>query len=326
MLYQTIKGSYRDVVTNSQGRRRWGSGWQANLIVNQCNLLLSILMKRQAGIKGILYCAIGEGEEAWDTNRPIPLLPDTQLTSEVYREPISRDKMVYLDEDGQPTDVPTNILDISVKFRGKDIVSNGTQPVREFGLFGGDATDKANSGYLINRVTHGRYDLTPLLTINRKIHLTFTGGTVSQEKLTGFGATLPVRSIDGIRDVFASVLKEQGVRTLGDLIEIDPLTHVGSIPRVKLRELRAKARLVMGLKATLAPFVSLADYSISNILLQKPDELTDIIGSPDITSEMIVCLQEDLAVLQITLDDEQLKNITLDHLMDSTLSDTCYPC
>jgi hypothetical protein len=77
----------------------------------------------------------------------------------------------------------------------------------------------------------------------------------------------------------------------------------------------------MGLKATLAPFVPLSDYNISNLLLQKPDELTDIIGLPDITSEMVARLQEELAVLQIALDDEQLRNISLVHLMNATLSD-----
>lgn len=315
-ITQAIKGAYCDVLTDPQGRRHWESGWRSNLVVNQCNLLLSMLMKRHAGMEGILFCAIGEGEEAWDTNRPIPLLPDTQLTSEVYRKPISADQMVYLDEDGLPTDVPTNLLDISVEFRGAAIVSNGTQPLREFGLFGGDATDHTNSGYLINRVTHGRYDLTPLLTLNRKIHLTFTGGAILQEELTGFGATLPVRSIDGVGDVFAGDLNAREVQTVGDLIEIDPLTPVGSIPLVKLREFRAKARLVLSLKATLAPFVPLAEFSISHILVRKPDELADIIESPDITSKMVARLQEELAVLQIALDDIQLKDIPLGNLMN----------
>lgn len=316
MESQAIKGFFRDVMTDCQGRRHWESRWRSNLVVNQCNLLLSMLMKRHAGMEGILYCAIGEGEEAWDTNRPIPLMPDTQLTSEVYRKPISADQMIYLDEDGQPTGVPTGRLDITVEFRGEDMVSNGTQPVREFGLFGGDATDHANSGYLINRVTHDRYDLTPLLTLNRKIRLTFTGGAISQEELTGFGATLPVRSIDGVGDVFAGDLNTQKVQTLGDLIEIDPLTPVGSIPLVKLREFRAKARLVMGLKATLATFVPLAKYSIGHILIRKPDELADIMGSPDITSEMVARLQEELAILQIALDDAQLQDIPLGKLMN----------
>jgi len=275
-----------------------------------------MLMKRHKGMDGVMYCAIGAGRDGWDANRPIPLLTDTQLTKEVYRKLIPANQMVYLDEDGLPTDRPTHLLGISVEFRGKDIVSNGTQPIREFGLFGGDASGKANSGYLINRVTHGRYDLTPLLTLNRTIRLAFTGGAISQEDLTGFGATLPVRSIDGVGDVYTNDLSKQGAKTLGDLIEIDPLAPVGSIPLVKLREFRAKARLVMGLKATLAPFVPLAKYSISSILIQKPDELAAIIGSPHITSEMVARLQEELAVLQIALDDTQLQGISLENLMN----------
>jgi hypothetical protein len=278
---------------------------------------MAMLMKRHPGMEGILYCAIGEGEDAWDENRPISLLSDTQLTREVCRKPIPTDQMVYLDEDGRPTDAPTSLLDMSVEFRGEDVVSNGIQPVREFGLFGGDATDDADSGYLINRVTHARYDLTPLLTLNRKIRLTFTGSAISQEELTGFGAALPVKSIDGVGDVIEGDLNEQEIRTLGDIIEVDPITHIGNIPLIKLREFRAKARMVMGLKVTLAPFVSLADYSISRILIREPQELAEIIGSNAITSEAVARFQEELAPLQIALDDVQLQVITLADMMNN---------
>lgn len=312
-----LKGYYCDVITATRGEACWESGWQPNLVVNRCSLLLSMLMKRHPGMEGILYCAIGEGEDAWDENRPISLLSDTQLAREVCRKPIPTDQMVYLDEDDRPTDTPTSLLDISVEFRGEDIVSDGIQPIREFGLFGGDATDVANSGYLINRVTHARYDLTPLLTLNRKIHLTFTGGAISQEELTGFGATLPVKSIDGVGDVFEGDLSEQEIRTLGDMVDVDPMAQIGNIPIIKLREFRAKARMVMGLKVTLAPFVSLADYSISRLLVQEPEELADVVGSGAITSETVARFQEELAILQIALDDAQLQVIKLADLMNN---------
>lgn len=73
----------------------------------------------------------------------------------------------------------------------------------------------------------------------------------------------------------------------------------------------------MSLKATLAPFVPLADYSISEILIQKPEEITDTVGSPDTTAEMVARLQEELAVLQITLDDMQLQRIKLGDLINA---------
>ena len=306
-MNQQIKGYYHDTLFDSKRRLIRESGWNSNLVVNKCNLLMAMLMKRHADFEGILYCAVGEGEEEWDTSRPIPLLPDTKLTKEVYRQPISVDQINYIDENGQPSDTPTNHLDISVEFNGEDIVSNGTQPIREFGLFGGDATDDADSGYLINRVTHDRYDLTPLLTLNRKIHLTFKGGAISQEELTNFGAALPIYNIDGVGKKFTSALNGAGVKSLDDLVKIDPLKSIGNIPLVKLREFRAKARLVMGFKATLAPFVPLADYSISSILLQDSEKLSEIIGSPDINVEIVAHFQEELAILQVALDDETLK-------------------
>jgi hypothetical protein len=315
-ITQAIKGSYYDILTDSKCRIQWESDWQSNLIVNNCNLLLATLMKRHEGMEGNLYCAIGKGEKAWDTNRPISLLTDTQLTNEVYRKPISSDQILYLNDDGQPTGIPTNLLEIAVEFRGEDIVPNGSQPLREFGLFGGDATDNADSGYMINHVTHERYDLTPVLTLNRKIRLTFTGGAISQEELTGLGATLPVKSIDGVGDVYASDFSHHGVQTVSDLIDIDPLLPIGDIPLVKLREFRAKARMVMSLKATLAPFAPLADYSISDLLIERPEEIPDTVGSPDITAEMVARLQEELAVLQVALDDAQLQSISLGNLMN----------
>lgn len=317
VITQVIKGSYYDVFMDTKGRRHWESGWQSNLVVNQCNLLLAMLMKRDAGMEGILYCAIGEGAEAWETNRPIPLLPDTQLTNEVYRKPIPADQIVYLNNDGDPAETPTNLLEVTTEFRGEDLVSSGSQPVREFVLFGGDANEEQNTGYMINHVIHERYDLTPELTLTRKIRLKFTGAVASQEELTGLGAMWPVQSIDGVGDVFSSELSEHGVQTLSDLVGIDPLSPIGTMPLVKLREFRAKARMVMGLKATLAPFVPFADYSISNLLIKRPEDLINDVNPPDMTPEMVTRLQEELAVLQIALDDMQLENIRLNDLINA---------
>lgn len=315
-MFTLAKGYYKDVLIDPQGNIIWDSGWQSNLIVNNCNILLAMLMKDHQGIKGILYCAFGEGDETWDSKRSIPLLTDTQLTNEVFRKSILSDQILYLNSNGQPINTPSTLLEICVEIRGEEFISNGSQPLREFGLFGGDATDNANSGYMIDHVTHERYDLTSELTLNRKIRLTFSGGVISQEELTGFGSNLPLMSVDGIGDAYAANLNALGIQTLGDLSNIDPLLPAGDIPPVKLREFRAKARIVMGLRATLAPFAQLANHSISDILMERPENLAGTIGSPDVTAEMIARLQEELAPLQVALDDKRLKDITLDSLMN----------
>jgi len=275
------------------------------------------LMKRHEGMEGILYLAVGEGEGGWDAGRPIPVLTNAQLTNEVYRIPLLSNQVVYLNNDGQPVDTPTTLLEVAGEIKGEEVVTNGSQPLREFGLFGGDATGEPNSGYMIDHVTHERYDLTPELTLNRKIRLTFTDAVISKEKLTEFGATLPVMSIDGIGDAYTADLSSQGVQTFSDLVDIDPLLSVEGIPQVKLREFRAKARIVMSLKVTLAPFASLADQNISDLLMENPEKIAEKTGLSEVTAEMASRFQEELAVLQIALDNVQLQRITLGDLINT---------
>ncbi len=316
-MTQLIKGFYSDVLIDPQGQVQWSSSWRSNLIVRNCNLLLAALMKRHQGMQGILCLAIGEGKDDWDSSHPLPLLTDSQLTSELARQALTMDQITYLDNASRPTESPTNHLEITVDLRGEEIVTNGSQSLREFGLFGGNATEEANSGFMINHVIHPRIDLTSGLTLTRKLRLTFTAGTILQEELVGFGADLPVISIDGVGDEYASDFSEQGINTLSDLLEIDPLVPVVDIPQVKLREFRAKARMVTHLYVTLAPFVPLADRSISNILIERPENLAEAIDSANVTTEMATRFQEELAVLQIALDNVQLQRITLGDLINA---------
>ena len=178
MMPQLIKGYYQDVLIDTQGQARWDSGWHSNLIVQRCNLLLAALMKRHEGMQGILYCAVGEGEDDWDSSRPIPLLTNSRLTSELARQALTQDQITYLDNAGQPTESPANHLEITVDLRGEDIVTNGSQPLREFGLFGGNAAVEPNSGFMINHVIHPRIDLTSGLTLTRKLRLIFAAGAI----------------------------------------------------------------------------------------------------------------------------------------------------
>jgi hypothetical protein len=288
-------------LTDSQGQVYWDSGWRSNLVVQNCSLLLAALMKRQEGMQGILYWAVGAGKKEWDALSPSPRLSD------------SPDQIVYLDDAGEPSDRPTNCLEATAAFRGEDLVSNGFQPLREFGLFGGDATGEPDSGFMVDYVIHPRIDLSLGDTLSRKLQLTFASGAVQPEPLAGFGAALPVSSIGGIGRAYASALREQGIYSLGDLIEADPLRPVGDIPPAKLREFRAKARLVTRLRVSptsLAPFVG---RNVSRFLKARPEDLV----RPGTTLERVERLQEALADLQIALDDAQLQRITLGDLMNA---------
>lgn len=315
-MTQLIKGCYHDALTDSHGRVQWQSGWRPNLIFQPCNVLLAALMKGHPNMGGILYWAVGAGEDDWHSNPPSPLVTTSQLTREVGRKALTEEHIVYLDYADKPMDppsTPSNRLEITAIFKGEDFVSNGTQPLREFGLFGGDATEAPDSGLMIDYVIHPRVDLKPETILSRKLRLTFASSGM-EEVLLGFGAGLPIASLDGVGDTYARAFsKWLGIHTLGKLVEVDPLEPIGDIPPVKLREFRAKARLVMRLHVSPASLVPFADFSVSHFLRQQPEDL----ASQDVTPDMVQRLQEGLAVLQIALDDAQLQRVTLGDLMNA---------
>ena len=165
-----IKGYYHDRLCGLE-RVRLDRGWNSNLIVADCNRLLAALMKGQAGVAGILYLAVGEGQKAWDAAPPQPLPAATRLRKEILRRPVATEAITFLDSAGQPTATPTGRLQINMELTREDFPANGFQPVREFGLFGGNATAAADSGFMINYVIHPRIDITGELTLQRTLRL-----------------------------------------------------------------------------------------------------------------------------------------------------------
>ncbi len=166
---------------------------------------------------------------------------------------------------------------------------------------------------MINYVIHPRIDLTSDLTFTRKLRLTFSMGAVHEEGVMGVGAKLPVISIDGIGDEYVDEFGKNGIYYLGDLAEIDPFSLVSTIPQTRLKDFRAKARMVSCLGVNPALFTQLAEHSISSLLSKRPEILAT--NAPGLTSEFIKQLQEELSVLHIALDDAQLQQITLGDLI-----------
>lgn len=315
-MSQILRGKYRDIIVTSKGRVQWDSGWHCNLIVEQCRVLLAALMKGDEEMDGILYCAVGAGEKDWDSQRPIPPLTTAQLTNEVYRMPVSAEQITYLDETDQPSEIPTGRLEITIEFHGEDMVSNGYQSLREFGLFGGNATEEVNSGLMIDYIIHPRIDLIPSTELRRSVRLTFMAGAREREELGNLGASLPVIRLDGVGREYADALNREGIHSLGDLVMVDPQCALRNISQGKLREFWAKAGLVMKRRAYLTPFILLADRNIGTLLRDTPEESARAGGSSDVTPEMVRHLQEELAVLQVCLDDAYLQRITLGELIN----------
>ncbi|MDH5564601.1 MAG: hypothetical protein OEY91_13395, partial [Nitrospirota bacterium] len=179
----------------------------------------------------------------------------------------------------------------------------------------GDATDAADSGWMIDRVIHPRIDLGLDMTLTRHIRLSFATSGLRQEAFSGFGATLPVLAIDGIGEMFARDLNNENIENLADLIRLNPLRTIGSIPPVKLREFRAKARLVAHLTIDAIETESpLTNETISAMLRAQPEQVA---ASLEVSPEQIVALQEQLAILQVALDEEQLQHLTLGDIITS---------
>jgi hypothetical protein len=318
-----IKGFYRDVIFSRSKQPQWDSGWKSNIIVHDCNLLLAMLMKGQEGINGILYWAVGKGEENWDHKSLAPLANTSQLTAEVSRKAVAPQDIVFLDESGEPSDEPTPCIEVTSAFSGEDFANDDSKILREFGLFGGNATDQPDSGVMIDYVIHPPIDMTGGITLTRKLRLMFALGdvfhTVPEQipgpDLSGFGANLPVIDIAGVGKKFSKILNDQGIHKLSDLIAIDPLMPAGSIPMARLRQLYGKARMVMKLNINLEPFAVFSGFSISRLLLGRPEELANAFADAGITSEDVLNLQKDLTILQVALDESYLKKITLGDLM-----------
>ena len=141
-----------------------------NTVVDDCSRLIASLMKGQSGYKGITYWAVGSGAGTWDNaNPPAPSVGDTKLFNETFRKAIQPSDIVFLDANDNVTELITNKLQIKVLFTEEE--ANGE--LREFGLFGGDATSNRNSGIMINRKTHGLIYKTSGMTLERTIRIVF---------------------------------------------------------------------------------------------------------------------------------------------------------
>lgn len=141
-----------------------------NTVVDDCSKLIASLMKGQSGYKGITYWAVGAGAGSWDNNNPPePSVGDTKLLNESFRKAVTADNVTFLDSGDKPTSSITNKLQITITFTEGE--ANGE--LREFGLYGGNATNIKDSGFMINRKTHGLIYKTSGMRLERVIRIIF---------------------------------------------------------------------------------------------------------------------------------------------------------
>lgn len=142
-----------------------------NLVVDSISKLIASLIKFENGYNtGKLFWAFGIGQASWDTTPYSPLPGTTKLVNEVYRKEILPSQRSFIDEAGAKTSVVTDRLQLDIIIENSEM--DGIS-LREFGIFGGNATTVKNSGIQINHKTHSRIDKVAGMRIERSVRFTF---------------------------------------------------------------------------------------------------------------------------------------------------------
>lgn len=159
-----LKGEWwmtlRDKQTGSVVESRHGT----NIIVNTASILIARLLKdNNEPDGGITYLAVGTGAPGWNLqNPPQPTNTQTKLNNEIARKAFTTEDVTFIDpESGDPTSIPTNVIDFTCTFAETEAVG----PLVEMGLFGGDATDLTDSGTMINYRTFPVINKTNSMTL-----------------------------------------------------------------------------------------------------------------------------------------------------------------
>ena len=172
-----ILGKYQDTLIDKNGNVK-----KHEIKNNQVQLtalkLIASLLKNQANTLGIQYIALGTGDATWDllpNNKPNPMPnSDIKLTTEVFRKSIPTSDIVFVDPtaafgQGAISQTPTTRLRITTQIEANE--ANTT--LREFALFGGNATVMQDSGFMLNWVAHPLIEKTDDVVLNRMIELDF---------------------------------------------------------------------------------------------------------------------------------------------------------
>ncbi|MFZ1985107.1 MAG: hypothetical protein WAU91_11880 [Desulfatitalea sp.] len=307
-----MKGEYLDCIQSGTGRAPLAAGWSANTIVEGAWPLVAGLLKNDAAMAGILYWAVGAGDPAWDGAAQPPNPDATRLHQEMARQAVPPAAIVYLNADGTPSADPTACIEISIVFAWPE-----AHQLREFGLFGGQATATADSGRLINYVIHPRIDLAAGANLARRVRFTLKpeSGPEWQALPNHWLGEEPARRIDGVGRAFAEALGQAGIVTIRDLSMAEPLDLQIHLPLMRAVELRAKARMALRTAAGIRPLADFSERTPWEVLTTPVQTLLTDSGA---TPTQIGRLVEQAGALQLTLDNTYLRRLTLGRLAQAT--------
>ncbi len=165
--FDTLKYIDGTVALGEHGEFDWGR----NQIQNSFAKLLSAWCKGDSGYARISYMAVGAGLTAWDTTPPTKAYSQAALTTESFRKAIPELGLVYIDP---VTNISTGgVLSSKLEITVTLATSEANGILREFGMFGGDATVTVDSGQMVNWISHARIDKDSSLEIERKVRFEF---------------------------------------------------------------------------------------------------------------------------------------------------------
>ena len=176
--FRNCNGYWHDIITNAVTGEVSEVGHSFNIITEAISKLAAARFRGGTDFQGIQMWAVGSGSSAWDARWDSSLPPAAdaaaaRLVNEIGRLPISisgQDSyMVFVDQNGNPTDGLTNRLLVRRQFGRTEV--NGDW--REFAIFGGNANETRNSGIMINHKIHRIITKTPDMTVERNIIFTF---------------------------------------------------------------------------------------------------------------------------------------------------------
>jgi hypothetical protein len=303
-----MRGRYRDTLT--EDGRSTTTGWRKNLVVDRCYALLAGLAKNEPDLSGVLFMALG-GPPSGSSELPQP--SDLRLQNEIHRQAISPAGIGFLDGADAPTRVPTSRLSMRIVLRGEDLGATPGIPARlhEFGLFGGDASANAGSGFLINRVVHDPIEIAADAVLERRVELDFgapatRGGPieVAAAPCDGspgpFGDLLPIRAIDGVGSRNRDALLRAGLATVDTLAARDPEAVVVGMDRGEHSEIVSKARLIRNSRLPRTA-LALGDVLAVDVVQTDPVELAARIRGT-LRVDEVRAVQHTLSVLEMALD------------------------
>lgn len=300
-----MRGTYRDVVREPRGRMLADTGWRENTIVDSAWPLIAGLLKNDPGLRGILFWAVGVGRAAWDTAHASVDTGAVRLVDEVDRLAVAAGAMHYVGANANPSLAPTACIEVGAAFTWRQ-----DRVLREFGVFGGDATPARGSGTLINHVIHPRMEIAAGRTLTRRLRLALCpdAGNEWRAVPTHWLGREPVERIDGVGGVSAASLTRAGVLTIRALAAMNPVHLDGNVSLMRAVGLRAKARMALRAAAGLTPVSGLNDRTVWDILATPADAL---IAESGAAAETVFRLQEQAGALQMTLDNRYLRQVTV---------------